>query len=87
MFHRIFQSPVLGVFLCFVNADELQGIILRYFQSPVLGVFLCFPEDYRGNTELNESELSIPSFRGFSLFLEAEIKDMEERIKAFNPQF
>ena len=37
-----FQSPVLGVFLCFlISVGFNRGVDLN-FQSPVLGVFLCF---------------------------------------------
>ena len=36
------------------------------FQSPVLGVFLCFLFEFDGAG--NNRIISIPSFRGFSLF-------------------
>ena len=39
---KIFQSPVLGVFLCFIFSNSAVGFSVLPFQSPVLGVFLCF---------------------------------------------
>ena len=37
-----FQSPVLGVFLCFFEVFKPLVVGEENFQSPVLGVFLCF---------------------------------------------
>ena len=63
-----FQSPVLGVFLCFSGfADQAFRRRFINFQSPVLGVFLCFIFGTL-RKEIRIRCLSIPSFRGFSLF-------------------
>ena len=55
------------------------------FQSPVLGVFLCFLVPPFVNIRY-VNKLSIPSFRGFSLFQHGWSWEEMEEI-AFNPQF
>ena len=100
---RNFQSPVLGVFLCFLTIITLSCLLVDFFQSPVLGVFLCFLfQSFSGRRLGSLSfqspvlgvflcfwelackmgywniELSIPSFRGFSLF---PFRLMEENIR------
>ena len=51
---------------------SLQLCLKEIFQSPVLGAFLCFG-GLEGLKEWATENLSIPSFRGFSLFLTAVI--------------
>ena len=56
------------------------------FQSPVLGAFLCFTYTY-SNKDFWLVELSIPSFRGFSLFqVEKGLVEFYSQY-TFNPQF
>ena len=62
-----FQSPVLGAFLCFVALRCRELDERAHFQSPVLGAFLCFGIELECCTDPS-CLLSIPSFRGFSLF-------------------
>ena len=65
----------------------ISGVeILESFQSPVLGVFLCFRKAV-DVLMISGYELSIPSFRGFSLFLELKVRQLRPGFILSIPSF
>ena len=64
---RVFQSPVLGVFLCFLPYAKLGCLLAFDLSIPSFRGFSLFLS-WRSSLTSQSLILSIPSFRGFSLF-------------------